>query len=137
MTGVLGFSTVIARFREILAGDHARSIGSRIYGPAVARRDTRCSQGVFAGQGAAKPEGTDRERRPGTCGVSGTNDVSALRCIGLGEVQNRVAHSERKCKHLELKKTTGELHGGMKMPCAVLNGASGNVRFGVTNVGRI
>ena len=63
--------------------------------------------------------------------------MSALRCIGLGEVQNRVAHSERKCKHLELKKTTGELHGGMKMPCAVLNGASGNVRFGVTNVGRI
>jgi hypothetical protein len=63
--------------------------------------------------------------------------VTPLRCIGLGEVQNLVAHSEGEWEHLEFKKTTGELHGGMVMPCAVLNGASGNAVFGVTNLGTI
>jgi hypothetical protein len=30
---------------------------------------------------------------------------------------------------LQFKKPTGELHGGMEMPCAVLSGAGGNVLF--------
>jgi predicted HTH transcriptional regulator len=38
---------------------------------------------------------------------------------------------------LKFKKTTDKFHGGMEMPCAVVNGARGNVLFGVTNVGRI
>jgi predicted HTH transcriptional regulator len=63
--------------------------------------------------------------------------VTALRYIGLGEVQNLVAHSEGEWDHLEFKKTTGESHGRIEMPCAVSNGAGGNVLFGVTNVGRI
>jgi hypothetical protein len=55
----------------------------------------------------------------------------------LAGLQKLVAYSNGEREHLEFKKTTDESHVGMEMPCAVLNGASGNVLFGVTNVGRI
>jgi hypothetical protein len=75
----------------------------------------------------------DGERPPGMCGGSGMNDVSALRCIGLAELQKLVADSQGEWEHPELKKTTGELHGGMETLCAFLNGMGSKVLFGVTN----
>jgi hypothetical protein len=41
--------------------------------------DTPYSQGVFAGPRGAQPQGMDRERHPGTSGVSGTNDLPHVR----------------------------------------------------------
>ena len=55
----------------------------------------------------------------------------------LAELQKLVADSKGEWEHLEFKKTTGELHGGMETLCAFLNGAGGKVLFGVTNAGRI
>jgi hypothetical protein len=59
------------------------------------------------------------------CGVSGMNDVSALRCIGLAELQKLVADSQGEWEHPEFKKTTGELHAGMETLCTFLNGVQG------------
>jgi ATP-dependent DNA helicase RecG len=61
--------------------------------------------------------------------------VTALRCMGLAELQKLVADSQCEWQHLEFKKTTGELHGGMETLCAFPNGVGGKVLFGVTNVG--
>jgi ATP-dependent DNA helicase RecG len=55
----------------------------------------------------------------------------------LAELQKLVADSKGEWEHLEFKKTTGELHGGMETLCAFLNGLGGKVLFGVTNAGRI
>ncbi len=55
----------------------------------------------------------------------------------LVELQKLVAESKGEWEHLEFKKTTGELHGGMETLCAFLNGVGGKVLFGVTNAGRI
>ena len=55
----------------------------------------------------------------------------------LAELQKLVAKSKGEWEHLEFKKTTGELHGGMETLCAFLNGAGGKVLFGVTNAGRL
>jgi hypothetical protein len=68
-------------------------------------------------------------------GDSGMNDVSALRCIGLAELQKLVADSQGEWEHLEFNKTTGELHGGMETLCAFLNGVGWKVLFRVTNAG--
>src|SRR5262245_19644282 len=38
---------------------------------------------------------------------------------------------------LEVKKSTGELRGGMESRCGLLNGRGGRVLFGVTSGGRI
>ena len=55
----------------------------------------------------------------------------------LVELQKLVAESKGEWVHLEFKKTTGELHGGMETLCAFLNGVGGKVLFGVTNAGKI
>ena len=55
----------------------------------------------------------------------------------LAELQKLVAESKGEWEHLEFKKTTGELHGGMESLCAFLNGVGGKVLFGVTNAGKI
>lgn len=55
--------------------------------------------------------------------------------MGLAELQKLVADSQGEWKHLEFKKTTGELQGGMETLCACLNGVGGKGLFGVTNVG--
>jgi hypothetical protein len=55
----------------------------------------------------------------------------------LPELQKLVAESKGEWEHLEFKKTTGELHGGMETLCAFLNGVGGKVLFEVTNAGRL
>ena len=55
----------------------------------------------------------------------------------LAELQKLVADSKGEWEHLEFKKTTGELHGGMETLCGFLNGVGGKVLFGVTNAGKI
>ena len=57
--------------------------------------------------------------------------------MSLAELQKLVAESKGEWEHLEFKKTTGELHGGMETLCGFLNGTDGKVMFGVTNAGRI
>jgi hypothetical protein len=61
--------------------------------------------------------------------------MAPLRCMGLAEIQKLVADSQGEWEHLEYKKTTGELHGGMETVCAFLNGVDWKVLFGVTNAG--
>jgi predicted HTH transcriptional regulator len=53
----------------------------------------------------------------------------------LVELQKLVAESKGEWEHLEFKKTTGELHGGMETLCAFLNGLGSKVLFGVANGG--
>ena len=55
----------------------------------------------------------------------------------LSELQKLVADSKGEWEHIEFKKTTGELHGGMETLCGFLNGSGGKVFFGVTNAGKI
>lgn len=55
----------------------------------------------------------------------------------LAELQKLIADSKGEWEHLEFKKTTGELHGGMESLCGFLNGSGGKVFFGVTNAGKI
>jgi ATP-dependent DNA helicase RecG len=55
----------------------------------------------------------------------------------LAELQKLIAESRGEWEHLEFKKTTGELHGGMESLCGFLNGTGGKVLSGVTNAGRI
>ena len=45
----------------------------------------------------------------------------------LVELQKLVAESKGEWEHLEFKKTTGELHGGMETLCGFLNGTGGKV----------
>jgi len=53
------------------------------------------------------------------------------------ELLKLIAGSKGEWEHIEFKKTTGELHGGMETLCGFLNGSGGKVLFGVTNAGRI
>ena len=55
----------------------------------------------------------------------------------LIELQKLVAESKGEWEHLDVKRTTGELHGGMETLCAVLDGVGGKVLFGVSDAGRI
>jgi predicted HTH transcriptional regulator len=57
--------------------------------------------------------------------------------LTLAELQKLVADSKGEWEHLEFKKTTSELHGGMETLCAFLNGVGGKVLFGVIHGGRI
>ena len=70
-------------------------------------------------------------------GESGKSRMTSPGTMTLAELQKLVADSKGEWEHLEFKKTTGELHGGMETLCAFLNGAGGKVLFGVTNAGRI
>jgi len=55
----------------------------------------------------------------------------------LAELLKLIADSKGEWEHIELKKTTGELHGGMETLCGFLNGSGGKVLFGVTNAGKV
>jgi predicted HTH transcriptional regulator len=57
--------------------------------------------------------------------------------MGLAELQKLIAASKGEWEHIEFKKTTGELKGGMETLCAFLNGVGVKVLFGVTNAGKI
>ena len=57
--------------------------------------------------------------------------------MSLAELQKFIAESKGEWEHIEFKKTTGELHGGMETRCGFLNGTGGKVLFGVTNAGKI
>ncbi|MGC1723389.1 MAG: ATP-binding protein [Isosphaeraceae bacterium] len=54
----------------------------------------------------------------------------------LAELLKLIADSKGEWEHIEFKKTTGELHGGMETLCGFLNGSGGKVLFGVTNAGK-
>ena len=55
----------------------------------------------------------------------------------LAELQTFIADSKGEWEHIEFKKSTGELQGGMETLCGFLNGVGGKVLFGVTNAGKI
>lgn len=55
----------------------------------------------------------------------------------LAELRKLIADSKGEWEHLEFKKATGELHGGMETVCGCLNGSGGKVLFGVTNAGKV
>src|SRR5438309_915809 len=55
----------------------------------------------------------------------------------LAELQELVAESKGEWDHIEFKKSTGELQGGMETLCGFLNGTGGKVFFGITNRGKI
>ena len=57
--------------------------------------------------------------------------------ITLAELLKLIADSKGEWEHIEFKKTTGELHGGMETLCGFLNGSGGKVLFGVTNAGKV
>ncbi len=63
--------------------------------------------------------------------------MTAPGSMTLAELQKLIAESKGEWEHIEFKKTTGELHGGMETLCGFLNGSGGKVLFGVTNAGRI
>ena len=70
-------------------------------------------------------------------GEQGRSRMTSPATMTLVELQKLVAESKGEWEHLEFKKTTGELHGGMETLCAFLNGVGGKVLFGVTTAGRI
>jgi ATP-dependent DNA helicase RecG len=53
----------------------------------------------------------------------------------LDELRQLVAQGES--SRLELKKSTGDLKGGMETLCGFLNGGGGTVLFGVTQAGNV
>ncbi len=53
----------------------------------------------------------------------------------LDELKTLLAQTRGEWEHIEFKKTTGELHGGMESLCGFLNGSGGTVFFGVTQTG--
>jgi predicted HTH transcriptional regulator len=63
--------------------------------------------------------------------------MTAPGTMTLAELQKLVTESKGEWEHIEFKKSTGELHGGMETLCGFLNGTGGKVLFGVTNAGRI
>lgn len=63
--------------------------------------------------------------------------MTALGTMTLAELQGLIADSKGEWEHIEFKKTTGELHGGMETLCGFLNGSGGKVLFGVTNAGKV
>src|SRR5271170_5284909 len=70
-------------------------------------------------------------------GEQGRSRMTIPGTMTLVELQKLVAESKGEWEHLEFKKTTGELHGGMETLCGFLNGTGGKLLFGVTNAGKI
>jgi ATP-dependent DNA helicase RecG len=60
--------------------------------------------------------------------------MTAPRTMTLDELQALIADSKGEWEHIEFKKSTGELHGGMESLCGFLNGAGGKVLFGVNRI---
>src|SRR5579884_1995621 len=63
--------------------------------------------------------------------------MAAPGTMTLAELQKLIADSKGEWEHIEFKRTTGELHGGMETLCGFLNGSGGKVLFGVNNAGRV
>ena len=63
--------------------------------------------------------------------------MTAPGIMTLTELQRLIAKSKGEWEHVEFKKSTGELQGGMVTLCGFLNGSGGKVLFGVTNAGKI
>lgn len=63
--------------------------------------------------------------------------MTAPGTMTLAELQRLIADSKGEWEHIEFKKTTGELHGGMETLCGFLNGTGGKVLFGVTTAGKV
>ena len=63
--------------------------------------------------------------------------MTAPRTMTLPQLTELIANSKGEWEHIEFKKSTGELHGGMETLCGFLNGTGGRLFFGVTNSGRI
>ena len=63
--------------------------------------------------------------------------MSAPATMTLAELQRLIADSKGEWEHIEFKKTTGELHGGMETLCGFLNGSGGKVLFGVSTAGKV
>src|SRR5436305_9236615 len=57
--------------------------------------------------------------------------------MALAKLQKLIADSKGEWEHIEFKKSTGELYGGMETLCGFLNGTGGKVLFGVTTAGRV
>src|SRR5271166_2965701 len=55
----------------------------------------------------------------------------------LAELLKLIADSKGEWEHIEFKKSTGELHGGMETLCGFLNGSGGRVLFGVNSAGKV
>jgi len=75
--------------------------------------------------------------RPPVARVLKGNSMATSKPITLNELQTLIAECKGEWEHLEFKKTTGELHGGMESLCGFLNGSGGRVFFGVTNAGKV
>src|SRR3954453_4330039 len=63
--------------------------------------------------------------------------MTAPGTLTLAELQGLIADSKGEWEHIEFKKTTGELHGGMETLCGFLNGSGGRGFFGGTNAGKV
>jgi ATP-dependent DNA helicase RecG len=63
--------------------------------------------------------------------------MTAPKTMNLTELVRFLAESQGEWEHIEFRKSTGELHGGLEALCAFLNGLGGNVLFGVSKAGRI
>ena len=63
--------------------------------------------------------------------------MTAPGIMTLTELQKLIAESKGEWEHIEFKKTTGELHGGMETLCGFLNGSGGKLLFAVRNVGKV
>jgi ATP-dependent DNA helicase RecG len=57
--------------------------------------------------------------------------------MNVAELQKLIADSRGEWEHIEFKRSTGELHGGMETLCGFLNGSGGKVLFGVNTSGVI
>lgn len=62
--------------------------------------------------------------------------MTAPGIMTLIELQRLITESKGEWEHVEFKKSTSELLGGMESLCGFLNGAGGKVLFGITNAGR-
>ena len=62
--------------------------------------------------------------------------MTAPKTMTLPELLSLIAESQGEWEHIEFKKLTSELHGGMESLCGFLNGSGGKVLFGVTNAGQ-
>ena len=63
--------------------------------------------------------------------------MSALGTMTLDELQRLIAESKGEWEHIEFKRTTGDLQGGMETLCGFLNGSGGKVLFGVNTAGKV
>lgn len=63
--------------------------------------------------------------------------MTAPGTMTLAELQALIADNKGEWEHIEFKKSTGELHGGMETLYGFLNGSGGKVLFGVNNAGKV